>query len=353
MKNKINIFIFTIIIFSLFFIFLCSHNKEFSINERRMLKQAPNLNTSFNKDDFDDFLLDQFPFRDSFLKIHTLSNFYAFRKIENDDILIKDGYAIRRTDNYNYEKLDETCQRIEKVIKKFKIRNANLIVIPEKSYFLTEYNYDYNKIIDILNKNLNINIIDTSNELTLDSFYKTDSHWSQDKLINIKNFILKELKLSQKDISYELREIKDFYGVYSIQSGLGSESIKYLINEKLELLKVFNYETNKYTSIYNIEKLKEKSTLDKYDVFLSGASPLLRIDNPNCNNKKTLYVFRDSFASSLIPLFTEYYNTIYLIDLRYITLSNLEKYIKIDKNSDVWFIYNTLLLETPDNFKVN
>lgn len=313
----------------------------------------PKINTSINKEKFDKFLLDQFPFRDSFLKIHTLSNFYIFRKIENDNILIKDGYAIRRTDNYNYEKLDETCQRIEKVIKKLKIRNAKMIVIPEKSYFLTEYNYDYNKIIDILNNNLNINIIDTSNELTLDSFYKTDSHWSQDKLINIKNFILKELKLSQKDISYELREIKDFYGVYSIQSGLGSESIKYLINEKLELLKVFNYETNKYTSIYNIEKLKEKSTLDKYDVFLSGASPLLRIDNPNCNNKKTLYVFRDSFASSLIPLFTEYYNTIYLIDLRYITLSNLEKYIKIDKNSDVWFIYNTLLLETPDNFKVN
>lgn len=313
----------------------------------------PKINTSINKEKFDKFLLDQFPFRDSFLKIHTLSNFYIFRKIENDNILIKDGYAIRKTDNYNYENVEKTCKRIEKVIKKLKIRNAKMIVIPEKSYFLTEYNYDYNKIIDILNNNLNINIIDTSNELTLDSFYKTDLHWSQDKLINIKNFISKELKLPKEDISYELKEIKDFYGVYSIQSGLGSESIKYLTNEKLESLKVFNYETNKYTSIYNIEKLKEKSTLDKYDVFLSGANPLLRIDNPYCNNKKTLYVFRDSFTSSLIPLFTEYYNTIYLIDLRYITLSNLEKYIKISKTDDVWFIYNTLLLETPDNFKVN
>lgn len=353
MKDKINITIFITIIFSLFAIFLGYHNKEYSIGERRKLKQISSLNEVFNKENFDDFLLDQFPFRDNFIKLHSLSNFYIFRKIENDNILLKNNYAIRKTDNYNYEAVEKTCEKIETVIKKLKIRNGKLIVIPEKSYFLNEYNYHYEKILSILNKNLNIDIIDTSPKLTLDSYYKTDSHWSQDKILNVKNYILDNLNIDKKETSYELKEIPDFYGVYSSQSGLGNEFIKYLTNKNIESLKVYNYETKKYTKVYDLEKLENKNTLDKYDVFLSGANALLRIDNPNVNNKKTLYVFRDSFSSSFIPLFTEYYNTIYLIDLRYITLSNLERYINVNKDDEVWFVYSTLILETPENFKTN
>ena len=40
---------------------------------------------------------------------------------------------------------------------------------------------------------------------------------------------------------------------------------------------VYNYETKQYTQIYDYDKLK---SLDKYDIYLSGASSIIDIVNP-------------------------------------------------------------------------
>ncbi|MBN2220999.1 MAG: hypothetical protein JW708_02255, partial [Vallitaleaceae bacterium] len=45
-----------------------------------------------------------------------------------------------------------------------------------------------------------------------------------------------------------------------------------------------------------------------------------------------LVVIRDSFASSLIPLLLPSYEKITLIDLRYIPLEQVEKYVNIREN---------------------
>ena len=56
---------------------------------------------------------------------------------------------------------------------------------------------------------------------------------------------------------------------------------------------VYNYETKKYTKIYDYDKLK---SLDKYDIYLSGASSIIDIVNPTSNSNKELIVFRDSYG---------------------------------------------------------
>ena len=93
--------------------------------------------------------------------------------------------------------------------------------------------------------------------------------------------------------------------------------------------------------------------MDNYDVFLSWTAPLLRIDNPNIDSNKTLYVFRDSYGSSLSPLLVHNYETIYVVDLRYISVPYLNKFINPNKTDDVLFIYSTLLINSPNNFKLN
>jgi hypothetical protein len=52
---------------------------------------------------------------------------------------------------------------------------------------------------------------------------------------------------------------------------------------------------------------------DGYDLFLGGAQPLLKIDNPAQKNGQQLVIFRDSFGSSLAPLLVPAYSEIIVI----------------------------------------
>ena len=56
---------------------------------------------------------------------------------------------------------------------------------------------------------------------------------------------------------------------------------------------------------------------DRYDIFLSGPESLVEIINPNNKNGKTLFIFRDSFGSSISPLLISGYERIVLVDTRY------------------------------------
>jgi hypothetical protein len=80
-------------------------------------------------------------------------------------------------------------------------------------------------------------------------------------------------------------------------------------------------------------------------VYLSGAKALLEITNPSGAQDKTLYLFRDSFGSSIAPLLAENYSRIVLVDLRYITPAALMQIMGTpDEGSDVLFLYNTMIL---------
>ena len=99
---------------------------------------------------------------------------------------------------------------------------------------------------------------------------------------------------------------------------------------------MWNYEQQSFEKLYQTEKSND---VDPYDVFLSGATPLLSIENPMSQTDRNLIIFRDSFTSSLTPLLIESYNKITLIDLRYIATDLLED--KVDfKNSDILFLYS-------------
>ena len=72
--------------------------------------------------------------------------------------------------------------------------------------------------------------------------------------------------------------------------------------------------------------------------------PILEIENKYSKNNNELYIFRDSFGSSIAPLLASEYSKITLIDLRYVSSTLLEKYLNPKENSDVLFMYNTLIL---------
>ena len=91
--------------------------------------------------------------------------------------------------------------------------------------------------------------------------------------------------------------------------------------------------------------------MDKYDLFLSGATPIIQIRNSNATTDKELLIFRDSFGSSIAPLFTQAYSKITLIDIRYISTDLISNYVKFNDNQDVLFLYSTLLINESGSLK--
>jgi hypothetical protein len=140
-----------------------------------------------------------------------------------------------------------------------------------------------------------------------------------------------------------------FYGVYYGQAALPmkAESLFILENALLKACRVYNYETETYTGIYDWEGLKGT---DPYDVYLSGPQAILTIENPNATTDRELVIFRDSFASSLAPLLVQDYTKVTLVDIRYVNSQLLGEYLTFDKQ-DVLFAYSTLILNNGRSLK--
>ena len=110
---------------------------------------------------------------------------------------------------------------------------------------------------------------------------------------------------------------------------------------------VYDYETGKTGSIYDMTKLDSR---DLYDVYLSGAKALLTIENPNAGTGRELVIFRDSFGSSIAPLLLTDYAKVTLVDIRYVQPELLEQYLDFH-GQDVLFLYSTLVLNSSAALK--
>ena len=101
------------------------------------------------------------------------------------------------------------------------------------------------------------------------------------------------------------------------------------------------------TKLYPIEQF---TSMDQYNVFLNGPQGLITIENPENTTGNQLVVFRDSFGSSISPLFAESYSKVILIDLRYVETMFLDKLISFSPDADVLFLFSTLAINSSDTF---
>ena len=196
----------------------------------------------------------------------------------------------------------------------------------------------------IMKNNLkDLQYIDIFQDLNLDSYYYTDSHWKQEKLPNVVETISENMNFSITQ-NYNKQKVATFKGVYAGQLPINTkeDEIKILVNDVMANVNVYNYETKEQGGIYNFKKL---NGYDKYDIYLSGATPLIEISNSNNKTNKTLVIFRDSYASSLAPLLMEGYSKITLVDTRYISPKILNEYVNFE-NADILFIYSTLVINS-------
>ena len=349
-KNILITIIFVFILVLMFTLNVLAEDKQISESERRKLAQFPEITISKIAngdvtDKLEKYTTDQFVGRDFFRSIKSFFNFNIYMQKDNNNLFEKDGAIYKMEYPLNEVNLEKSADRINNVYEKYlKGMNVYYAIIPDKNYYLENDDHlkiDYQKLKKIMSSRLtNMKYIDIWNELNLEYYYKTDLHWKQENLQEVVNTIQDNMNLERTDSKYTVNNMGEFYGVYygQLASNVEPDTLHTLTNETIENCTTYNYETQKIGEVY-----EDTTSSDRYDIFLSGATPLICIENQNSKTDKELLLFRDSFGSSIAPLLVENYKKITLIDLRYISSSLLENYIEF-KEQDVLFLYSTLIL---------
>lgn len=361
-KNIAVTAVFIVLIFGLGVWFVFKPADDFSDSERRLLLKFPELsveNVLSGKfmSDFESYTLDQFPLRDGFRTVKAIVSAKLFGKQDNNDIYVKDGYAAAMEYPLKYDSVENAVNRINNIINKYtdESNNVYLSIIPDKSYFLSKISgrlsLDYESMVSQLKTKVKADsYIDIFPDLKLEDYYKTDTHWKQEKLIPVADKLLNTMGTSSDFAQLSLKSLdKPFYGVYCGQSALPleAEKIQYFSGGYIDSLNVYDFEHSKNIPVYDMEKANGK---DPYEMYLSGSISLLSIDNPQATSDKELVIFRDSFGSSIAPLLASGYSKVTVVDIRYISSYVLGNFIDFE-NADVLFLYSTLVLNNSEQFK--
>lgn len=357
MKNKIVTILFCIFVFGFMIINIIVKNEELSYSERRRLATLPEITIEniFNgkiTNSLESYLTDHFVFRNTFRSIKTVFNLNVFNKKDTNNLYYENEHIFKIEYPLKEEKVDNFINKVNTIYQTHLTNNkVYLSIIPDKNYY-SNNNYlslDYNKLINNVTTNINENIkyIDITKSLKLDDYYKTDLHWKQEKLSKVVNTLSKEMNFSTMN-NYNENSYDEFYGGYYGQLGLNVDPDKliYLTNDTINNSTINDIDS-KTTTVYEKESLGK---MDSYDVYLSGATPLVEITSNKTQSQKELIIFRDSFTSSLAPLMLDGYKKITLVDLRYMNSSLLTNYVNFD-NKEVLFLYNTSIINNSDMLK--
>ena len=337
---------------------------DISDSERRKLAQMPEITVdsilSGNfMTKFEEFTLDQFPLRDAFRQLKARFHYNVLRQGDNNNIYVADGYAAKLEYPLNETSVSSAMEKFDSLYETYLAgTNCNIFasVVPDKGLYLAEANgypaMDYNTLFSTVASSMDwAQFVDVSDLLAVSDYYRTDTHWRQERLHDVAKRICEAMGVSgfaAEELTQTAVE-RPFYGVYYGQAALPMEpeTMYYLTGEVLENCTVYNFETGKTTAVYDMEKLRSR---DLYDIYLSGAAALLEITNPAGASGKELVVFRDSFGSSLIPLLLKDYAKITVVDTRYIAPQLLEQYLQFE-NQDVLFLYSSLILNSSSALK--
>lgn len=361
-RNKWIVVLMSIVLLGGSLLGLLMKDKEFSSDERRLLKQFPNMTVSSIlsgkfMSEFEDYALDQFPMRESCRYLKSMVATHVFHHLDQRGIYASQGHLSKMEYPMNPQSIEKGAATFQKIYDRFlKDTDTHVYfsIIFDKNYYLAEnssvlaMNYEAFRQ-QMLEKTSFMTYIDIQAKLSLDDFYKSDLHWRQEKIVDVAEKLASTMG-TDVTASYVLETLDtSFEGVYSSQSSLphDKDQLSYLSLDEFEDCIVIDHQNNQRISVYDLEKATGR---DPYEMFLSGSLSLITIENPNANTEKELILFRDSFSSSLAPLLIPGYAKITMVDIRYIQSDLLASWIDFD-NQDVLFLYSTLVLNHGELLK--
>lgn len=359
LKSKLTILLFLLTIFGFSAAHFLLPDGDISASERRKLAQAPELSatTVLNGKygtDLEKYLLDQFPLRDGLRSLKAHWQFDIYRLQDNNGLYVVDGSICKLDKDLKEPQVSAAISNTNGIYEKYlQGMNVWFALLPDKNYFAAQPNgypsLDYGRMDALLSEGLNKNIsylgMAPFGQLTLEDYYNTDLHWRQERLESVVAGLSSSMGFAMPDFqSYIQTEYAPFHGAYYGQSALypPADTLVTLSNPTIDGSVVTGVEFSGEKAVYDPSDL---DNTDLYDLYLSGPQAIVTVTTPNGTTGKELILFRDSFGSSLAPLLLDSYDTITLVDMRYVTTALLEQYLSFE-DQDVLFLYNTSLVNS-------
>jgi hypothetical protein len=367
---------FNIILSALFIIFisvfgillLVMPDRDFSDNENRTLQQLPTLSLSKIIDgsfmtEIEDYVIDQFPFRDSWMAANSVIKSSILKKDINGVYLGDDGHLLEVFDQIDTNLYNRQIQAINRFSQYWENSDINfyLAMVPNSVCVLEdklpafapvrdqeEYiNSLYSSVSDTL-----LTKITLSQELKAHSdeyiYYRTDHHWTSLGAYYGYTAISSKMGLTPSALDdYTITTVsEDFKGTFFSKGNfpVEADTIQRFDKSTPVTLTAWGDDGVKTDSIYFDSALEIK---DKYTYFLGG-NPAHYTVETSADSGKTLVMIKDSYSHSLLPFFLEHYSEIHLIDLRY-TNKNVSQIIDEISPDDVLLVFNVMTFSTDTN----
>ena len=351
------------LIFLLFMAVACGFlifqpDREYSASENRMLAQKPefslaNLASGKFMTDMEDYVTDQFFFRDQWISLKVLEDMALGKRESNGVYIGKQGYLMHVTENNpNMDDVQNTLDRIRDFAQRHQDINTVMSLVPNAAYISTQLMpanapvRDQSQDIALAQDTVGsfLNFVDLTETMSSHRdeaiYYKTDHHWTSLGARYAFDTLYTALGIQQPAQDYTIYPVTHtFSGTLASKSGYNrsQDTIDIYVPKDVNTEYVVNYveEGEKTASMYESSALDQK---DQYEVFFGGNHSRVDITTPLDENKNLL-IFKDSYANCLIPFLQPYFRSIIVIDPRYY-YDDIDSLITDNSITDILFLYN-------------
>lgn len=359
--------VFCVVLVGTMLICLLKPATYFSENENRVLAQMPQasvdsiLSGEYTKE-IEEYTADQFPMRDSIVGVKAHLEQLSGKQENNGVYFAKEGYLIEKPSTTDLQTAKASMDSIKKVDALGKY-NISLLLVPTAYEILRDYlpahvyepiQEQVAQLADETFAGTDVTVVDPTEELAAHKgdyiYFRTDHHQTAYGSFLVYQTLCEQLGLtpySESDFTKEDLS-SEFYGTTWSKAALFNaepDTIS-VYRPKFDISYSVNYvyEGKQSDSPYEMSWLEKK---DKYSMFFDGNHPVVTVETSN-KNGKSLAVFKDSYANSILPLLMNHYESVHIIDLRYFNADPLA-YLDANGISDMLVLYNTSNFTTDTN----
>ncbi len=338
-------------------------DRDFSQNENRVLQTLPKF--SFEDlfegkftADFEDYVTDQFAFRDSWTALKARCEL-ALGKDENKGIFLCEGERlIEAFDEADMDDFDFKLSSIDALAKNNSIP-VYFALVPSAAEIYSDMlptgapNCSQLALIEYAYSSVSAANVDIYSALAThrdeNIFYRTDHHWTTLGAYYGYTAIAEAMGFEPVDITSYTEEVvsTEFLGTTFSASGFAwvkPESISRYVPQGDMVITNYPSGSPVEGTMYDESFLTAK---DKYSYFYGGNTPLLKIETGK-EGLPSLLIVRDSYMDSLSPYLTEHFSTIHIVDLRYNNAS-LKAYIAQNNIDNILVCYSVPNFSTDGN----
>jgi hypothetical protein len=334
-------------------------DRYFSENENRILAKEPALNVKAVRSgqymkDYETYVTDQFVSRDTWITLKTRGDIALQKKAVNGVYLGADGYLIEQhlPEDVSEEKAYNKLTLLAKLGQNYDIQvmmiptAGNILIdkMPSNAPAFDEKAF-LEQVKDTVGAEHVIDLFPTLSDHAGEYiYYQTDHHWTT---LGAYYAYLEWAKQMEKEAyPYQVSELQTVSDTF-----LGTLHSKINLPHVGDLIQIFPETTTKPINVtYDLVQTTHSyyedsylSTKNQYGYFLDENHPLISIDT-GYDQPGALFLIKNSYANSLVPLLAPHYENIHMVDLRYYRdkLFPLIDSYKVNGDIDVMVVYDPI-----------